>query len=91
MGRKWVGTPDKTEYMGGQMNFSRENLETIDAWLDNQIAFWYHMGYDFIRCEVSLPLPAVSMITRDTAKGYGDHNRAWQGLHEGPIKDWNDF
>ncbi len=36
-------------------------------------------------------LPAVSLITKDTAKGYGDHNRAWQGLHDGPIKDWNDF
>lgn len=91
IGRKWVDTSDKTEYMGGQMDFSKDNLETINAWLDNQIAFWYHMGYDFIRVEVSLPLPAVALVTKDTAPGYKDHNRAWQGLHDGPIKNWDDF
>lgn len=91
MGRKWVETSDKTEYVGGQMDFSKEGLETINAWLDNQIAFWYHMGYDFVRVEVSLPLPAISLVTADTARGYEDHNRAWQGLHEGPIKSWEDF
>jgi uroporphyrinogen decarboxylase len=91
MGRKWVDTSDKTEYMGGQMDFSGENLKAINAWLENQIAFWYHMGYDFVRVEVSLPLPAVALVTADTAKGYEDHNRAWQGLHEGPINTWEDF
>jgi uroporphyrinogen decarboxylase len=91
MGRTWVDTSDKTEYMGGQMDFSRENLALIDAWLDNQIAFWTHMGYDFIRVEVSLPLPAAALITRDTARGNEEYNRAWQGLHEGPIKNWEDF
>lgn len=91
IGRKWADTSDKTEYMGGQMDFSKDNLETINAWLDNQIAFWYHMGYDFIRVEVSLPLPAVALVTKDTAPGYKDHNRAWQGLHDGPIKNWDDF
>ena len=91
IGRKWVDTSDKTEYMGGQMDFSKDNLETINAWLDNQIAFWYHMGYDFIRVEVSLPLPAVALVTQDTASDNKDQNRAWQGLHDGPIKNWDDF
>lgn len=91
IGRKWVDTSDKNEYMGGQMDFSKENRALIDAWLDNQIAFWHHMGYDFIRVEVSLPLPAVALITRDTAKGNEAYSRAWQGLHEGPIKNWEDF
>ena len=91
LGRVWVDTSDKTEYMGGQMDFSKENLAKIDAWLDNQIAFWYHMGYDFIRAEVSLPLPAVSLVTKDTAQGHEDLNRAWQGLHEGLIRTWDDF
>jgi len=76
MGRKWVDTSEKTEYMGGQMDFSKENLEVINTWLDNQIAFWYHMGYDFVRVEVSLPLPAVALIIKDTAKGIEDFNRA---------------
>jgi len=91
MDREWVETADKTEYVGGQMDFSKEGLETVNAWLDNQIAFWYHMGYDFVRVEVSLPLPAVSLITADTAEGYENHNRAWQGLHDGPIQTREDF
>ena len=40
LGRRWIETSDKTEYMGGQMDFSKENRERINAWLDNQIAFW---------------------------------------------------
>lgn len=91
IGRKWVDTSDKTEYMGGQMDFSKENMEIVDAWLDNQIAFWYHMGYDFTRVEASLPLPAVSLLTKDTALGNEDHNRAWQGMEGGPIQTWEDF
>ncbi len=91
LGRTWVDTSDKTEYMGGQMEFSKENLQTINAWLDNQIAFWYHMGYDFVRVEVSLPLPAISHLTGDTAKGWEDHNRAWQGLEPGVIQTREDF
>ncbi len=91
LGRAWVDTSDKTEYMGGPMDFSKENLRRVDAWLDNQIAFWLRMGYDFIRCEVSLPLPAVSLVTGDTAPGNESANRAWQGLHEGVIRTWEDF
>ena len=53
LGRDWVETSDKTEYMGGQMEMTKENTEIVNAWLDNQIAFWYHMGYDFIRVEAS--------------------------------------
>lgn len=91
MGRKWIDTSDKMEYMGGQMDLSAENSAQIDAWLDNQIAFWLHMGYDFIRAEVSLPLPAVALIAKDTAKGNEQYNRAWQGLRDGPIQTWKDF
>lgn len=91
LGRPWIEKSDKTEYMGGQMDFSKDDLTSINAWLDNQIAFWYHMGYDYVRVEVSTPLPAVSLITKDTAEENKDHNRAWQGLDEGPIQTWDDF
>lgn len=91
LGRRWIETADKTEYMGGQMEMTTENTATINAWLDNQIAFWYHMGYDFIRVETSLPLPAVAIPITDTAKGNEHNTRAWQGLHEGPIQTWEDF
>ena len=91
MGRKWVEKSEKQEYMGGQMDFSKDNLEIINAWLDNQIAFWYYMGYDYVRVEVSLPLPAVSLVISDTAAGNEDHVRAWQGMDDGPITDWESF
>lgn len=91
LGRDWVDKSDKTEYMGGQMDFSKDDLSLINAWLDNQIAFWYHMGYDYVRVEVSTLLPAVSLVTKDTAHGNEDHNRAWQGLDTGPIQTWEDF
>lgn len=91
IGRQWVETSDKTEYMGGQMDFSKENRKRINAWLDNQIASWYHMGYDFIRMEASLYLPAISMPIKDTTKGIAIQNRAWQDEHIGVIRTWKDF
>ena len=91
LGRAWIETSELEEYMGGQMDFSKENLKIIHAQLDNQIAFWYHMGYDYVRVEVSLPLPARSHVTKDTAVGNEGHNRAWQGLEPGVIQSWEDF
>jgi len=91
LGRKWIETSDKEEYMGGQMDFSHDNVTAVNAWLDNQIEFWYRMGYDYVRVEVSLPLPATSLVAQDTAEGWEDHNRAWQGLDEGVISTWEDF
>ena len=91
LGRKYIDKSEKTEYMGGQMDFSKDDISLIDAWLDNQIAFWYHMGYDYVRVEVSTLLPAVSLVTKDTAHGNEEHNRAWQGLDTGPIQTWEDF
>ena len=89
--RQWIDTSDKTEYMGGQMDLSKENRQIIDAWLENQIKFWYHMGYDFVRVEVSLPLPADTVVIHDTAKGNEARNRAWQKEDTGPIQSWEDF
>lgn len=91
LGRKWIDTPDHEEYMGGQMDFSKENIDVVNAFLDNQIAFWYHMGYDFIRFESSLPLPAVSNVIPDTAKGNEHRSRAWQSETEGVITTWEEF
>ena len=91
LGRKWIDLSDLEEYMGGQMDFSKENIDVVNAFLDNQIAFWYHMGYDFIRFESSLPLPAVSNVIPDTAKGNEHRSRAWQSETEGVITTWEEF
>ena len=39
--RKWVDTPDLEEYMGGQMDFSKENISVVNAFLDNQIVLLF--------------------------------------------------
>ncbi len=91
MGREWVTTFDKEEFIGGQMDFSRESMETTRRFLDNQIAFWYHMGYDFARVEVSLALPAESRVTKDTSAHAEGANRAWAETGIGPIHDWETY
>jgi uroporphyrinogen decarboxylase len=91
LGRTWVQSAEVEEFMGGQMELSRENRDAINAKLDNQVAFWYHMGYDYVRVEVSLALPARAHVTKDTATGNESHNRAWQGLEPGVIQSWEDF
>ncbi len=91
MGRKWVDTGEKDEYMGGQMDLTREAQETVNAFLDNVIAFWLAMGYDYVRVEISLPLPAVSYVAQDTAQVEEVHNRAWQSMTEGVITTWEQF
>ena len=73
------------------MDFSRDRLGLVHTWLDNLIAFWYRMGYDFVRVESCPPLPAAPIIAPDPASGNEEHARAWQGLHEGPVRNWDDF
>lgn len=91
MGRKWVDTGEKEEYMGGQMDLSLQDRDIINAFLDNVIAFWAGVGYDYVRVEISLPLPAVSYVIHDTAEVKEDHNRAWQSMTEGVITTWEQF
>ena len=90
LGRPWVDTGEKEEYMGGQMDLTREGREVINGFLSNVIAFWEAMGYDYVRVEISLPLPAVSHVAEDTAEGE-KHNRAWQAMTEGIITNWEQF
>jgi len=91
MGRKWVDTGEKEEYMGGQMDLSKEGRAIVNGFLDNVIAFWHAVGYDYVRVEISLPLPAVSYVVPDTAEVPEAHNRAWQSMNQGVITDWEQF
>ncbi|NOY81341.1 MAG: hypothetical protein GXP31_10095 [Kiritimatiellaeota bacterium] len=54
------------------------------AYLDNFIAFWLHLGYDFVRLEIALPFP------RPNRPG-GDHGRAYAETALGPVATWEDF
>lgn len=91
LGRPWVERAELGDQTGGQMDFSREAADQTRSWLDNLIAFWLGMGYDFIRVEASPPLPAAPILAPDAAPGNEAHTRAWQGLHQGPISNRDEF
>ena len=91
IGRKWVNISDETGVLTDRRKSIKENLKIVNGWLDNIIAFWYHMGYDFVRVEVMPNYPADILVTCDTANGTGNLKRPWQKLTEGPIKNWDDF
>ncbi len=92
MGRKWIDISDETGVLSDKTKFSKEHREILHAWLDNIIAFWYHMGYDFVRIEIIPLYPGVSIhAADDTASKKGDLKRNWADLVGGPISGWNDF
>jgi hypothetical protein len=51
LGREWV-TP-------------RGDRESLKAYLDNFIEFWYRMGYDFVRIEIGLPFRENRLVAPD--------------------------
>lgn len=54
------------------------------AYLDNLIAFWSFMGYDFVRFESGLGFPAHSLSTQNTVQGtVGQRN--WVDEHRSSI------
>jgi uroporphyrinogen decarboxylase len=57
---------------------------------DNFIAFWQHMGYDFVRLEIGLGFPTKHVVGRDPSPGV-DRDRSWVDQHHGTIADWADF
>jgi uroporphyrinogen decarboxylase len=76
LGRSWV--PEQAD-RGSQT-----------AFLDNFIAFWQSLGYDFVRYERSLPFPMHQTVSADPVAG-SDKERAWADQHEGTICTWDDF
>ena len=77
LGRKWV-TPRPAD------------RESQAAYWDNLIEFWYRMGYDFVRMELSLPLQENRLLLQDTAP-QSEGDRAWANEHQGTIMTWEDF
>jgi len=70
LGRKWVN--------------SGADIESRSAYLDNFIAFWYHLGYDFVRIELAMNFPRPS-------RPGGDSGRVYAETATGSITSWDDF
>jgi len=64
--------------------------EAMKGYLDNAIAFWKGMGYDFVRFEQGLALPERLTVIPDAAPG-SSKERAWADEHHGAITTWEDF
>ncbi len=104
MGRRRTERPPLVEYLIDDALrkpiitelLGREWVEPIpgdrrseEAYLDNFIAFFPAMGYDFVRYEESLPFVETEVIGADQTRA--DGLRHWRDLHRGTIASWADY
>jgi uroporphyrinogen decarboxylase len=85
-----VMRPIVTELLGREWIQPGGDRASLSAYLDNFIAFWYRMGYDFVRFEQSLGFNVNRVLAADTAAGSASQ-RAWADEHKGSIQSWQDF
>lgn len=64
--------------------------ESMAAYLDNYVAFWYHLGYDTLRYPVGMRFPSSRVVAPDTAEG-SQRERHWADEHTRIITSWDDF
>lgn len=60
-----------------------------EAYLDNFIAFFPALGYDFVRYEESLPFAETEVLGAD--RTCADGTRHWRDMHRGAITSWADY
>jgi uroporphyrinogen decarboxylase len=82
--------PITTEMLGRTWAVEADGRDGQKAYLDNFIAFWYRLGYDFVRYERGMGFVTKHLDTADTAPG-STKQRAWSDQHEGLIRTWADF
>ena len=63
--------------------------EGLEAYLDNFIAFWHGLGYDFVRFEQSLSFLEHEVLGPDA--GQRDGTRHWRDPRRGAIASWEDL
>ena len=85
-----VMKPILTELCGRDWVQPGADRESHQEYWDNYIAFWHHMGYDFVRLEIGLGFPTKGLVAKDPAPGV-DGNRGWVYQHHGTIESWEDF
>jgi uroporphyrinogen decarboxylase len=83
-----VMRPIVTELLDKEWIVPQGDRESLQAFLDMVIHFWYRMGYDFVRLEIGLPFQERHLVTADTASS---KQRAWADEHQGAISSWEDF
>lgn len=82
--------PIVTELLGEEwVEPAPDDPGSLERYLDNFIAVWRQLGYDFIRFEQSLPLAELHVQGGDSTRA--DGIRSWNDLHHGTISSWDDF
>lgn len=82
--------PIVTEMMGRPWADWGPDRDAQTAHLDNFIAFWQAMGYDFVRLEIGLPFATKHVLGDDPSLEKGKQ-RSWTDQHAGTIETWDDF
>lgn len=77
LGRTWVPPGGATR-------------EAVAAYLDNYIAFWYHLGYDTLRFPLGMRFPGSHVSAPDTAD-VAQRQRHWADEHTRIVASWDDF
>lgn len=85
-----VMRPIVVELLGRQWVDRGSDREAFEAYLDNFIAFWYQMGYDFVRFEQGLGFPENQLFAPDPVPG-SSKQRGWVDHRHGTIQSWADF
>lgn len=104
MGRRPVGRPPLVEYLVDEavrkpivtgllgrdwVDPAPGDRPGLEAYLDNFIAFWRALGYDFVRFEESLPFVETERVGPDSSQRTGE--RHWRDMRSGAIASWSDF
>lgn len=104
LGKEQLPTPPLMEFLVDDSIMRRVNTEVLGrtwvvpgmdresqiAYLDNVIAFWKELGYDYVRMEMALPFPARANSTQNTAAD-NPGMRTWVDEKKGAITNWQDF
>jgi uroporphyrinogen decarboxylase len=82
--------PITTDLLGEEWVPWGDDRESQRGYLDNFIAFWHRLGYDFVRFEASLDFAKRQLLAPDPAPA-SRKQRAWADEHHGAISTWQDF
>jgi uroporphyrinogen decarboxylase len=81
--------PVVTDLLGRRWVEPGADRASWEPYLDNFIAFWYELGYDFVRLEIGLPFQHHGVVGDDPTMASGQ--RGWWDEHRGAIADWEEF
>jgi uroporphyrinogen decarboxylase len=85
-----VMRPILKEYMNLEWVPYGQDRDSQKAYLDNFIAFWHGMGYDFVRFEQNMGFLTLQVPAKDTAQN-SPKTRMWVDTQNGMITNWAEF